>query len=87
MSAESLQKAWQESFHPGMGRHLSGNQTGCETVVFKRLQEPFVAANDMNRNRPGAIRAGDLYIGLVIAHNNNQRIIFKVLLDKAFEHG
>ena len=69
-----------------MRRELSGDETRGIAFAFKWIQEAFFAADHMNRNRPGAVRSGNLDIGLVVTHNDNQRVVFYELFDKAFQN-
>ncbi len=68
-----------------MGEWLAGYHTGRITPCCKGLEKISVAADDMNRDGPRAIFTCDLWIGLVVAEDDDKCAVIDVLFEIGFD--
>jgi hypothetical protein len=85
--AEIDQKIVQKTFHARVRRLLFGHQTGCVPLLYKGPQQFAAATDHVNRHGPGTTFAGDLNIGLMIAHDDYQGVTPDKLSQEKAQNG
>lgn len=69
--------------HPVMGRGLRWKDTGGIVTPAERFEKCAVATDDMHGHGPRTSGTGNLNVRLMIAHEDDQCIVFNKLFDKS----